>query len=298
MGIENTYRQEDKPFFSIIIPSYNRAHILPRAIESVVKQDFQGWELLIVDDGSTDNTRDVVSAFNDPRIFYIYQDNAERSAARNNGIKRAKGNYVCFLDSDDAYDAQHLSAVYQGIKNNDDKDAIYVVNSTVVNTEGSEQTQVNVKHGQSDMETVFLNSITPGQFVTPAETIKSCGFNVNIRISEDTEILVRLVQLLPLKVLDVYTLIYFRHDDNSVNTDKYNAFKDRKETLSLLFQNIPTSQLSGKLRRELLSNCYFGIFRYHKAQGNFWMKKWTMLQAILLYPEHRMKAKLYLLLKD
>ena len=77
--------------FSIIIPIYNKAKFLPKAIESVINQTFEDWELKIVDDGSTDKTSDVVKQYPDNRIRYIYQENSERSAARNNGIKHAKG---------------------------------------------------------------------------------------------------------------------------------------------------------------------------------------------------------------
>ena len=86
--------------FSIIIPTYNRAAFLPKAIESVLAQTYTDWELIVVDDGSTDNTREVVAQYNDERIIYIYQENAERSAARNNGISQAKGDFICFMDSD------------------------------------------------------------------------------------------------------------------------------------------------------------------------------------------------------
>ena len=97
--------------FSIILPTYNRAYLLPYAIESVIEQSYKNWELIIVDDGSTDNTRDLVKKYKkkDKRITYIYQDNSERSAARNNGILRASGEWVCFLDSDDKYLSNHLS---------------------------------------------------------------------------------------------------------------------------------------------------------------------------------------------
>ena len=99
-------------FFSIIIPTYNRAHVLAKAIESVINQRYTNWELIIIDDGSNDNTREVVQQFNDPRINYVYQENTERSQARNNGIKLAKGLYICFLDSDDEYCDNHLVAFY------------------------------------------------------------------------------------------------------------------------------------------------------------------------------------------
>ena len=104
------------PFFSIILPTYNRAHILPKAIDSLLRQQYENWELVIVDDGSSDNTKELVAAYIDERIRYIYQDNAERSAARNNGIVHSKGRYICFLDSDDYYENNHLQIIKEKIE--------------------------------------------------------------------------------------------------------------------------------------------------------------------------------------
>ena len=102
--------------FSIVIPTYNRAHILPETIQSVLKQSYSNWELLIVDDGSTDNTKDFILNVNDDRVKYIYQENAERSAARNNGIKNSSGDWVYFLDSDDSFKENHLQTFYDNIQ--------------------------------------------------------------------------------------------------------------------------------------------------------------------------------------
>ena len=89
--------------FSIIIPTYNRANLIGKAIDSVLAQTYHNWELIIIDDGSTDNTRDVVRSYNDNRIKYFYQENRGRSAARNYGIDISKGDYISFLDDDDYY---------------------------------------------------------------------------------------------------------------------------------------------------------------------------------------------------
>lgn len=91
----------DLPYFSIVIPSYNRGHMLKDVVEMALKQDFPDFEIIIVDDGSTDNTRDVVAAFSDMRLKYVYQENKERAAARNRGGDMARGRYVTFCDSDD-----------------------------------------------------------------------------------------------------------------------------------------------------------------------------------------------------
>ncbi|HVN26441.1 MAG TPA: glycosyltransferase [Candidatus Paceibacterota bacterium] len=98
------------PKVSVIIPTYNRSDLLRNAVASVQGQTFGGWELVVVDDGSTDDTKAVVAALaaKDPRIRYAYQPNAGQGAARNTGIAMTRGTYLAFLDSDDAYLARNL----------------------------------------------------------------------------------------------------------------------------------------------------------------------------------------------
>ncbi len=94
---------------SVIIPTYNRAEFLRVAVDSVIGQSLQEFELIIVDDGSTDDTKEMLSAtYQDDRIRYIYQDNSGPSAARNIGIKAASYDIIAFLDSDDHFAPQKL----------------------------------------------------------------------------------------------------------------------------------------------------------------------------------------------
>jgi glycosyltransferase involved in cell wall biosynthesis len=90
---------------SVIVPTYNRAYCICRAVDSVREQSYSNWEILIVDDGSSDNTGALIASKygDDPRVRYIYQSNAGVSAARNAGIRQTRGNYVAFLDSDDVW---------------------------------------------------------------------------------------------------------------------------------------------------------------------------------------------------
>ncbi len=92
------------PRVSVVIPTYNRADVLPRAIDSVLAQTFEAFELLVVDDGSTDRTGAVVASLDDSRVRYIgHETNRGANVARNTGIECARGEYVAFLDSDDAW---------------------------------------------------------------------------------------------------------------------------------------------------------------------------------------------------
>src|SRR6476659_9169501 len=89
-----------KPAVSIIIPTYNRGYILPVAIQSVLTQTNGSWELLVVDDGSTDDTEKAIETFQDSRIRYFKQENRGQAVARNAGLEKAKGDWIAFLDSD------------------------------------------------------------------------------------------------------------------------------------------------------------------------------------------------------
>ena len=92
------------PRVSVIIPTYNRADKLPRSIDSVLAQTLEDFELLVVDDGSTDETAAVVTGYDDPRVEYIpHEVNQGASAARNTGIDHAEGDYIALLDSDDEF---------------------------------------------------------------------------------------------------------------------------------------------------------------------------------------------------
>ena len=104
-----SYYEEVKMLFSIIIPTYNREKLIGLAINSVINQTFIDWELIIIDDGSADKTKEVVKPYlKDKRVKYFFQKNAERSSARNNGILKSQGKYICFLDSDDKFLTNHL----------------------------------------------------------------------------------------------------------------------------------------------------------------------------------------------
>lgn len=100
---------DNSPTVSVILPTYNRADILGDAVRSVLSQTYEDFELLIVDDASTDDTDDIVAAFDDPRIRYLKHDiNRGASGARNTGIEAARGSYIAFQDSDDEWFPEKL----------------------------------------------------------------------------------------------------------------------------------------------------------------------------------------------
>src|SRR5437868_7134370 len=99
------------PKVSVIIPTYNRGKLITRAVNSVLNQTFNDFEIIIVDDGSKDETKNILMPYQNQkknRIKYFYQENRGISAARNRGIKESTGEYIAFLDSDDEWVSDKL----------------------------------------------------------------------------------------------------------------------------------------------------------------------------------------------
>ena len=117
----NPNNKATSPAVSVIIPAYNLARFLPLAVQSVFKQTLQDFEVIVVDDGSTDETREVVQPFmEDGRFRYIYQENQGLSATRNTGIRAAKGKYIALLDADDTFLPHKLAVQTAWLQENDE----------------------------------------------------------------------------------------------------------------------------------------------------------------------------------
>lgn len=93
----------DKPLVSVIVPTYNRAHILHNALNSLLEQSYNNIEIIVVDDGSTDDTADLINRYNNDHIKYFFQQNTGQAGARNKGLRHASGDIVASLDSDDIW---------------------------------------------------------------------------------------------------------------------------------------------------------------------------------------------------
>lgn len=99
----------DSPLISIIMPTYNRANIVSQAVDSVIQQTYNNWELIIVNDGSTDNTKEVINPYlNDTRIKTVNKENGGINSARNTGLDISSGNFIAFLDDDDIWTKEKL----------------------------------------------------------------------------------------------------------------------------------------------------------------------------------------------
>lgn len=118
-------RHFEKNLVSVMMPAYNAEAYIAEAIESVLAQTYEKWELLIVNDGSKDKTGEIAASFDDPRIRLIHQENGGEASARNTALANLCGEFLAFLDADDAFLPEHLEKTAVYLQNHPEKDAVY-----------------------------------------------------------------------------------------------------------------------------------------------------------------------------
>lgn len=201
--------------FSIVLPCHNREQFLPSSIGSVIKQSYQDWELVAVDDGSTDNTQNVVKSFNDPRIKYVYQNNSERSAARNKGIDKASGTWICFLDSDDEYQPEHLQELVKFIEVH--KPLPGLIATGLITREGqTTKHKAFLELQKNILEEIGSKFLIPSQVCVHRSILENVRFDVRFRLWEDTHLWLRIAAQYPVFQMEEYTVIQHVHEQGTV----------------------------------------------------------------------------------
>src|SRR5579872_1776903 len=197
------------PLVSVVIPVYNAAHFLPHAIESIRAQEYQSLEIIVVDDGSSDNCADVAKALGGD-VRYERQENRGPSAARNRGLALARGEFIGFLDADDKWPAQKLS-VQLGRLLAEPELALVLGRIQYVALPGGELPAYQFEGPENTITHVHLGS---GLYRRRAfERIG--GFDESIRFCEDVDWFLRARENgLAMRILRATTLLYRLHDQN------------------------------------------------------------------------------------
>lgn len=178
---------------SIITPTYNREHLLPRMINSVLNQTYPDWELLIMDDGSEDETEMMVNSFGDSRIKYFFGQNSGAGDKRNKGVKKARGEYIIFLDSDDEVKETWLETMTEPLNGR----------NNIIVTCGWEKYDFSgtlVESGApQDLGKMFnnliLNFLSGCMLYTKHSFINAGGYDIELQSGQHTELLIRLISV-------------------------------------------------------------------------------------------------------
>lgn len=249
------------PVFSIVVPTYNRAERISAAIDSVLNQTFPDFELIIVDDGSTDNTKETVHRYEDPRIVYLYQENKERSAARNNGIRKARGQFVCFLDSDDIYLPNHLSVLHSYILQQKDTKAMFCTGLLRMNKDGIVVGHpANWEGKMHPVRFIWKYFVLPDAVCIHRQILDSFTFDERFRVWEDTHLWLRIASRFPVYQVPVFTAMQKIHSGSTVkamfsdlNVTEINQYINAIEDLFTHYGDLLAPYLSQKDKTEYIS---------------------------------------------
>ena len=207
-----------QPFFSIILPTYNRERFIETAVKSVLEQVYVDWELLIIDDGSTDTTSKIIKRIAaDARIKYIYQPNQERSCARNKGIAMALGAFICFLDSDDYYLQNHLSILHQIIQLENKKPALYYTNYYIKNEVHTRKSKGFSAMKNKGIYNIFFEELLQTNSVcVAAELLMEDRFPEQFNLFEDNHLWLRIIARSEMIYCKTPTTVFCNHSDRSL----------------------------------------------------------------------------------
>ena len=267
----------DMPTVSVIIPTYNRALIIKDAIQSVLNQTYSDYEIIVVDDGSTDNTNNVINDFRSrsEKVHYIYQENKGRSAARNLGIRAARGDYVAFLDSDDMFLPEKLPVQVMALENNLDFGMVF---SHVLRMDEHGNILHDISHGREKLtgwiypELLFIkkNIITiPSVMVRKRVLNEIGGFDETMHICEDLDLWRRIAMSHQILQMNE-PLAIIRHRMNE-SLDLLGYLDARTLYYHKAFADDPS--LKKKIQTRLFSEMYYNYgmlaFTYRKKRLSY-----------------------------
>ncbi|HEY0405367.1 MAG TPA: glycosyltransferase [Pyrinomonadaceae bacterium] len=259
---------QENPYFSVIIPTYNRAHLIRQTIESVLAQQDGDFEVIVVDDGSRDNTEDVVLAVADERVAYHKKENAERAAARNYGARRARGRYLNFFDSDDLLYPNHLAAARRLIEQQREPE-IFHLGFEMKDAAGRLLYRVDALKGNLNEQLPRGNLLSCNGVFLRADVAQAFPFNEDRQLSasEDWELWLRLASRFPVHYSNEVTSVIVNHDERSVLTVNEASLLNRKNlTLKYLFEDEAFVRRYGRQRR-IIENEFLSYIALHLALG-------------------------------
>jgi glycosyltransferase involved in cell wall biosynthesis len=295
-------KSEKMPNVSVVIPTFNREKYVTRAIESVLGQKYHDYELIVVDDGSTDNTKEKLRTYGET-IKYIYQDNSGVSASRNRGIQSATGEWLAFLDSDDEWSAGYLDRQMRGVHENpgvcmQTTDCLFIglngdtrryfeINRSIGEFHGKDYLYFEkpfrfvVKHGPWQI----------GSTIILREAINKAGlFDTNLTISEDFDLMARVALQGAFGMINGALIRVYRRDESiacltgRAKDDPIGAKESDERIYQKLIQIQTLSNKERKALKELLSANRRAIGNMLLEQGKPREARKYYEEAVFIYP--------------
>ncbi|MBT1696492.1 glycosyltransferase family 2 protein [Fulvivirgaceae bacterium PWU4] len=266
------------PFFSIVMPVYNRERLVERAIQSVLDQTFHSFEVIVVDDGSTDGTGNAVAKFKDARIKYFYKQNEERSIARNYGIERAAGQYVNFLDSDDMFYPEHLQIAHEAVAKRGAPEILHT-GYEIKDELGKVLARRDQFTNTVNKELIFDNCLQCNSIFIKKSALNEIAFiqSRDAILSEDWFLWLRLAARYPIHCDNRVTSVVYEHSQRSLNQLK--AAKVERSIL-LILENLEADDVFKR---------YYGRF-----YNRFKARKFCFIALIFVIENNKSRSLFYL----
>lgn len=209
------------PKVSVIIPTYNYGKYIEKAIDSVLDQTYRDFEIIVVDDGSTDDTKEIIETKNNKKIRYFYQTNRGASAARNKGIAEARGEYFVFLDADDSFCPENLEKKLSILERN--ANAGFVYSDGIYKYSGKKKKSSDYglsAAGAKLSGDIFLKLLEGYKIETSAVMLRAVcirdvgGFDEKITALQDYDLFLRICSKYPASFIDECLFESVRHEDS------------------------------------------------------------------------------------
>lgn len=277
-------------FVTVIIPTHNRANYLAEAINSVLGQTYKNYEIIVADDGSTDSTSEIIKQFGD-KIRYFYQQNRGPSAARNTGIKNARGDLVAFIDSDDLWLPDKLSQQVQLFDKNHRlglvSSAYYSCDSNLNVTRVIKEDKLTDK--KHILKKLFIRNIFPTPTVlVKKECFEKVGlFNESYGFAEDWEMWVRIALEYDLAYIETPLCQCRRHNSSITFQREQENFNDWMKVIKENFKrgNKRDANISYKvLLRKSLSWYYLNVSYHYSCKSDFGNEMKYLTKSLMEWP--------------
>ena len=295
------------PKLSVIIPTYNYGRFLGEAIQSVLDQTFADFDLIVVDDGSTDNTKEVVGSFADTRVKYIYQENRGVSAARNAAIWDSKGEHIAFLDADDVWLPEKLELQVKVLDSRPEVAIVcsdtYFFDDQTGNLLGRFWHDDEQFHGWFNPREASQNALRcllyRGCFIAPTVTMVRRevfhgvgGFDEALKTHEDWEMFVRITQRFAIETIDMPLAKNRRHGAN-LSAKQEQMYESEQKALQKAIFSYSLKPDEIKIAKRRLAHLHFLYGSRSVADGKVKLGRERLLASMRINPWY-IKAYIHL----
>ncbi len=271
---------------SVVIPAYNSMKYLPTTLESVLNQTFIDFEVLVINDGSSDGTVEWASKLTDPRVKLISQANQGLPGARNTGIAHSQGEYIAFLDADDLWEPTKLEKQVRCLDEQPEVGVVYTW-SLLIDDQGNSTGRFHAEQGEGNLWQQFLlgkDPIANGS----AAMVRRCWFgrvglfDTRLKSAEDLDMWLRIAAHYPFAGVKEPLTLYRQHP-NSMSKNRPRMFDSLRIVIEKAFQSVPMELLH--LRNQAYASIFLGLAWLSIGDGDYTKAIAFRKQALLHRPQ-------------